>query len=652
MPSRIEDYQLNNHERSRPNAFIENSREDKRDLCNQQLIALHNEILKRRIFTVEQIAKDPETFLMTQQIKRDLDSAMLIKQSIFTFSCALNLKIQNLDVHFGLYMKSVINLGTEKHWPLVMRAASLEDMACFCMTELSHGSNVQGLKTRATYDPSTREFILNTPRDQDMKFWIGNLGKTAHIGVVFAQLHTQGKGQGVHAFVVPLRDRRTHQPLPGVLIGDCGAKIGHHGIDNGFLKFSDYRISKDALLDRFFQVADDGTYTSIIPTKGKRFAFVLSSLSFGRTMMAHATVNIGFYALNTAIRYGHLRRQFSNNMKIGADESVLINYQLFQYRLIPRLARCFVLRFGQDELVSMYFDNRDKLTDPKFNGLKLFHALITFAKSHLSTCVHRDLEEVRQALGGLGYSQYSEIGPSINDHDINLTWEGDNKVLLQQTAKFVLKNAYNVMQNKPVQDENLAYLKEYFEDMDEYKAKITEDFKSNDNIVRVFRGMTAQTTFKALMQMQQQSQQKGMYQAYQESLPFSQNVLSVLFGETFFIEAYLRRISNVKDKETRVIFDKLFHLYANYTIVDKSGDFRDQNFLSSEAINICKQNVIDLCSELKEELIPLTEIAEIDNTNIFSYPDAYERFITKVVQAPNSFSKLENRDIILKTRGI
>jgi len=39
-------------------------------------------------------------------------------------------------------MKSVINLGTEKHWPYVMRAASLEDMACFCMTELSHGSNV------------------------------------------------------------------------------------------------------------------------------------------------------------------------------------------------------------------------------------------------------------------------------------------------------------------------------------------------------------------------------------------------------------------------------------------------------------------------------------------------------------------------------
>lgn len=40
------------------------------------------------------------------------------------------------------------------------------------------------------------------------------------------------------------------------------------------------------------------------------------------------------------------------------------------------------------------------------------------------------MEEARQALGGLGYSFYSEIGMMITDNDINLTWEGDNKVLL------------------------------------------------------------------------------------------------------------------------------------------------------------------------------------------------------------------------------
>jgi acyl-CoA oxidase len=56
--------------------------------------------------------------------------------------------------------------------------------------------------------------------------------------------------------------------------------------------------------------------------------------------------------------------------------------------------------------------------------------------------------ESRQALGGLGYSYYSDLGISLHANDVNLTWEGDNKVLLQQTSKFVLKNIYNTMKGK------------------------------------------------------------------------------------------------------------------------------------------------------------------------------------------------------------
>lgn len=50
--------------------------------------------------------------------------------------------------------------------------------------------------------------------------------------VAFAQLHINGRNEGVHAFIVPIRDRRG-RVLPNILIADCGHKIGLNGIDNG-----------------------------------------------------------------------------------------------------------------------------------------------------------------------------------------------------------------------------------------------------------------------------------------------------------------------------------------------------------------------------------------------------------------------------------
>lgn len=66
------------------------------------------------------------------------------------------------------------------------------DLSCFALTELAHGSNVRGILTTATYDHESREFILNSPSKEAMKFWIGGAGKTSNTAVVWAQLIVNG----------------------------------------------------------------------------------------------------------------------------------------------------------------------------------------------------------------------------------------------------------------------------------------------------------------------------------------------------------------------------------------------------------------------------------------------------------------------------
>lgn len=42
------------------------------------------------------------------------------------------------------------------------------------------------------------------------------VGKTSNYAIVLAQLYTQNKCHGLHAFIVPLRQLGTHEPLPGI----------------------------------------------------------------------------------------------------------------------------------------------------------------------------------------------------------------------------------------------------------------------------------------------------------------------------------------------------------------------------------------------------------------------------------------------------
>lgn len=60
-------------------------------------------------------------------------------------------------------------------------------------------------------------------------------------------------------------------------------------------------------------------------------------------------------------------------------------------------------------------------------------------------------------MGGHGYSSYSKIGALYNDNDINLTWEGDNHVLIQQTSKYVLEQAQKAIQKGQTSNNSLLH---------------------------------------------------------------------------------------------------------------------------------------------------------------------------------------------------
>ena len=185
-------------------------------------------------------------------------------------------------VQWGLFGGAIENLGTERHHQAYVKPLiDLDLLGCFAMTETGHGSDVQELETTATYDVETGEFVVNSPTPSSRKDYIGGAAQHATVAAVFAQLITGGESQGVHCFVVPIRDDAGND-LPGVTTSDCGLKGGLPGVDNGRIVFDQVRIPRENLLNRYADIAEDGTYSSAIENPNRRFFTMVGTLVRGR----------------------------------------------------------------------------------------------------------------------------------------------------------------------------------------------------------------------------------------------------------------------------------------------------------------------------------------------------------------------------------
>ena len=340
-------------------------------------------------------------------------------------------------VQWGLFGSAVYQLGTQKHHDKWLRdIIDLSLPGAFAMTETGHGSDVAAIGTTATYDPETEEFVIHTPFRGAWKDYLGNAALHGKAATVFAQLITGGVNYGVHCFFVPLRDD-AGDFLPGIGGEDDGVKGGLNGIDNGRLHFDHVRVPRENLLNRYGDVAADGTYSSDIPSPGRRFFTMLGALVQGRVSLDGAATTGTALALYIALTYANQRRQFDSGA--GTSEVVLLDYGKHQRRLLPLLAQNYAQFFANDELLRTFdgvFSGRTDTPEERENLETLAAAL-----KPLSTWNALDtIQEAREACGGSGFLAENRMVGLHQDLDVYVTFEGDNNVLLQLVGKRLLSD--------------------------------------------------------------------------------------------------------------------------------------------------------------------------------------------------------------------
>lgn len=346
-----------------------------------------------------------------------------IMESVGVLDHSLDIK---MSVHYGLFGATVALMGDDeqaRRW--VPKIERCEMLGCFALTELGHGSNARGVETEARYDSATNQFVIHTPTETAQKYWIGGAFRTARWTAAFAQLIIAGVNHGIHPFLVRIR-AEDGSPMPGVTLADCGHKCGLNGVDNGRIWFEHVRVPHEQLLRRHSQVSLDGVYRSRFQSADERFGASLASLSAGRISVAAGCLNQAKIGLSIAVRYALQRRAFGPR---DGQEVLLLDYPSHQYRLIPPLATTFVMQLVLNQLKLKWHEQKLgkelHVWSSGFKAVFTWHSLAT-------------LQEAREACGGQGYKSENRIGPIKNGHDVALTYEGDNHILLQAVTKIVL----------------------------------------------------------------------------------------------------------------------------------------------------------------------------------------------------------------------
>ncbi|KAL5015832.1 hypothetical protein ScPMuIL_005421 [Solemya velum] len=361
-------------------------------------------------------------------------------------------------------------------------------------------------------------------------------------------------------------------------------------------------------------------------------------------------------ALCIAVRYSAVRRQFGPP---GGEETPVLEYQLQQWRLMPYLAASYVLEhfantlfmdFVAFQIGIMGGDTSDRQADL---GREI-HAIVCAAKAYCAWIGRDAIQECREACGGHGYFYVNRIGTIRNDHDPNMTFEGDNNVILQQTSNYLL-SLLAAKRNRGQEITTPLESLDFLENMDEilqsqFRAQSIDDCMNMEVVVHAYKWLVLKLLVDSAARLQKELDSgKDSFSARNDSQAYYCRTLALVYVEHANINRYYQMLQGEDDEavpdDLHPVLQKLGSLFALWSLEKHIATLYQGGYITGSAPPyLIRESILRLCREVKDESIALIDAVAptdfvLDSPIGHSDGQAYKNLYSAMLQTPDVFKR-------------
>ena len=288
-------------------------------------------------------------------------------------------------------------------------------------------------------------------------------------------------------------------------------------------------------------------------------------------------------------------------------------------------------------MYKLYWGTRQQIEKTgDFSRLAEMHAASSGLKSLCTTLAADGIETCRRAMGGHGFGGGSGMIPLNNEYLSKPTVEGDNWMITQQTAAYLIKRMTEVV-NKPrlkptdsVDEQFQTFImnnKSYNRRSDNFNV-----VECPIELVRAFKQRASYLTYKVYQArvVEKKSWTSLMIQLHRLSRAHSESLLVSYFYDA----AYTDTPDPPLVESTQEVMKLLFRLFALFTLDASASEFLLSKTLTVEMLQYVTPAIQELMSQVRPHAVRLVDAWSIPDyvleSALGSYDgDVYNRLFTK-----------------------